>query len=228
MKIDISIPMDSQIHSIVFPNHKLKEKRDFLIILFEVSRYILTQYPTKEKITSYRNGCIHLVKNRVSRLYFQDDEHCYSIGFPFAISLNQEEQISAFSLNDISLLPIVFVGALQILKGDEWYSTEVLDFANPIDEWQSKQLQSVNDRSLVSTMFWSFIRDLMMYDVGYVRHDHSETQFNPKRPKYHPVDHLHGGYDGDVSYRIGLSAKPTIEDIKDITNPDTDCWMVSK
>lgn len=219
--------MDSQIHSIVFPDHKLKEKREFLIILFEVARYILTQSPTQDKITPHNSGYIHLLKSRVSRLYFVDAEHCYSIGFPFSIT-HQEGNITAFSADEITLLPIIFVGVLQILKGDEWYSTEILDFANPIDDWQNKQLSNLDNDNINHKMFWTFFRNLMMYDVGYIRHDHAPDQHKPDRPKDHPVDHLHGGYNGDVSYRIGLTSKPTIDDLKDMTNPDTDCWMLSK
>lgn len=228
MKIDISIPMDSQIHSIVFPNHKLKEKRDLLIILFEVARYILTQYPTRDKITPHNHGYIHLLKSRVSRLYFVDANHCYSIGFPLTITMNEQGHITAFSSEEIRLLPIVFVGVLQILRGDEWYSTEILDFANPIDEWQSKQLSGLGDKVVNHKKFWTFFRNMMMYDTGYIRHDHAPDQYKPDRPKNHPIDHVHGGYNGDVSYRIGLTSEPTVEDLKDMTNPDTDCWMLSK
>lgn len=228
MKVDVSIPMDSQIHSIVFLNHKFKEKRELLIILFEVCRYILTQYSTKDKITPHKNGYIHLLKGSVSRLYFVDTEHCYSIGFPFTITQDGRGNIVAFSADEITLLPIIFVGVLQILKSDEWHSTEIFDFANPIDEWQSKQLSCLENRSVNYKMFWTFFRNMMMYDVGYIRHDHAPNQYNSEHPKDHPVDHIHGGYESGVSYRIGLTATPTIEDIKDITNSDTDCWMLSK
>lgn len=138
MKVDISIPMDSQIHSIVFLDHKFKERRELLIVLFEVCRYILTQYSTKDKITPHKNGYIHLLKGSVSRLYFVDTEHCYSIGFPFTITQDGRGNIVAFSADEITLLPIIFVGVLQILRSDEWHSTEILDFATPIDEWQSE------------------------------------------------------------------------------------------
>lgn len=220
--------MDSQIHSIIFLDHKLKEKRKLLIILFEVARYILNQYPTRDKITPHNNGYIHLLKGRVSRLYFVDDEHCYSIGFPFTITQDEHGVITAFSADEITLLPIIFVGVLQILRGDEWNSTEILDFANPIDEWQGKQLASLDNKAVNHEMFWKFFRNMIMYDAGYIRHDHAPDQYKPDHPKDHPVDHIHGGYDGDVSYRIGLTSKPTIDDIKDITNPDTDCWMLTR
>lgn len=228
MKIDITIPMNSQIHSIVFPNHKLKNKRDFLTILIESSRYILNQLQYGGKIKPYNKGYIHLLKSRVSRLYFEDESHCYSIGFPFTISQKDDGSIVGFSLDEVNLLPVVFVGLMQILNGEDWDSTEILDFASPIDDWQSRQLSTLNDSSVNPKNFWRFFRNLMMYDIGYLRHDHSPEQFKPDQPYNHPVDHIHGGYDGDVSYRIGLRNSPAIEDIKDITNPDTDCWMLEK
>lgn len=226
MKTELVLPMNTQIYDIVFPGCKIKMKKDFLTILIEVCRYILNFDNSKLKETeAHKNGYIHLLKERVSRLFFIGDYGCYSIGFPFTISICSDDNSLVFSRDGITLQPIVIAGLLQILKGDEWESTEILDFANPIDDWQS-QLKSLDNKGIDHDKFWTFFRNLMMYDIGYVRYDYDPNRFNPKNPKEHPLHHIHGGYDGDVSYRIGFDHKPSIEEIKDVTNPDTDSWMI--
>lgn len=228
MKFNVSFPMNAQIYDVVFQKHKLKDKVEFLKILLEVSRYILTLSKVNSSPQPYNNGYIYLVNKKFSRLLFKSDKKCYSIGFPFRIITDDKGIIFNFVLNGIILLPIVITGALQILNGSDWNSTEILDFAVSIEEWQKKQLKDVNQQDFYRDDFWLFIRDLMMYDVGYVRYDISPEQFNPDNPTYHPVHHLHGGYCDDVSYRLGLNQAITIDELLDILDAETNCWMLNK
>lgn len=227
MKVNVSFPMSEQMYNIIFPTHNIETKHELIIVLLEVARYIINICSYKAQPVAYKNSAIVLFKERTSRLYFVTDDKQYSIGFPFSIITDASGKITAFEYEGVTLTSIVFVASLQILKGDDWKSTAVIDFATPIDYW-CDQFNNISDECAYAGSFWPFLRGLMLYDDGYLRYDYDEKHYQEDNPKYHPKHHLHGGFHCDVAYRAGLNPPFTADHFSDFTDVNTDSWFIGK
>lgn len=226
MKVEMSFPMSEQMYDIIFPKHNINTKRELLIVLLEVTRYIIDIQLYGVKFNAYDNCEIFLLHERTSRLYFVSGDKQYSIGFPFTIGTNDSNLISTVELAGLKLTPIVIIATLQILKNDDlWKSNDFFEFASGIDYW-CDQFRRIPEEYGSADVYWPFFLDLMLYDDGYLRYDYDPIHFRQDNPNYHPLHHLHGGFHGDVAYRVSLTPPFNLDDFKDISNVNTNSWKL--
>lgn len=190
----------------------LRCKRDVLIVLMRAVKYILAyRYLSPPNIVA---GKIVLYVDKMSRLFFVSERRVFSIAMPFIVR----------SVDEVLQFGDAFHDSI-----DSKLTSEVLSFLENdpalvgADIWQF--LEPISYQSEFDDGFWQFVRALLMYDDGYIRYDYDEKNQDGQR---HPLHHLDVFYDGQSTFKLGLSPPFADDHLMDILDITTDCYFASK
>ena len=194
-----------------FPKERVKSKLQLLEILLEATRYMLAyqdieRYETKGKIT--------LVVDKMSRLFFEKDKKIFSIVFPFYVSENGEEL--NFTFHNIDVDSRLISNAISIIKCDSFKNQCSLDFADSMYDFESEEED-----------FWVFLRELILFEDGYIRYDKDIDGYNHAKGRgeehRHPVNHYDLYYSSKASFKVGLENEIELKEFIDLLDIKTDC-----
>jgi hypothetical protein len=205
-------PINSAQVALFFPPYLIKNKFHILEILLEATRFIKSN-----KAVSNTNQPKMILKiEKMSRLFFFNNNKYYSIIFPFSFIMdNDEPQISYKNLIDINSKTITDL--LSILKDSRLNSNFCLDFVEPICDLEPDYQDNL----------WLLIKDLITIEDGYLRFDNDPDGFKNAKEKgqehRHPENHLDIFYTSNNTFKIGLKHKISPEEFIDYVNTETDC-----
>lgn len=206
--------LDTVFKDTFFPKERIKTKIQVINILLEASRYILLNQKIRKRDSS---GEIKLVIDKMSRLFFTSDSKSYSIAFPFSI-YEFEGNIKLSFKNNINVNAYLISQTKSAINCNSFNDNCVLGFADSLDDLQNQDEEED---------LWFFLRELMIYEDGYVRYDNDPIGFKEASekgvPHKHPLDHYDLFYSNSATFKIGLNQGITTNQFIDLLNRETDC-----
>lgn len=182
---------------IFFPKYRIKTKVHIIEILMETTKYMLLNPEIKEE-NSF--GKIVLIVDKMSRVFYFTKNKYYSISFPFFVEKLENEIKFGFK-NIIEVESRLISQVLQIIKCDEFKEKCSLDFVAPICEFEENCDEN----------FWSFLKDLLLMEDGYIRYDYDKDEYEKFKSKgeedKHPLNHYDIFYTSSNTFKIGLKDK---------------------
>jgi len=195
----------------IFPNYRIKTKLQILNILLETVRYTFS-FPTFQ--VAKPKGKIVLIVDKMSRLFFYSDDKAYSVVFPF--TTQEKDSELHFFYQGININSYLISNLIGIIKSDAFMAGNSLDFS-----------ESIIDLEHENEDFMFILRELILYEDGYVRFDFDEEGYNAAKDNgfehRHPLHHFDLFYTSNATFKLGVENKLLIEDFIDILNINTDC-----
>lgn len=212
MSKDFSFSIRDESKKIFFPHVRIKDKVKIIEILMEACRYLLHEEPTEREV----GNLLVLKVEKMSRLFFIENNRYYSIGFPFNFHINDSERRIIYKdlLNiDSKLISDV----ISIIKDVRFESDNFLDFADTFAEIDDDYLGRI----------WILFKDLLMYEDGYLRIDYDPVEFqkakNKNKEHTHPENHIDLFYSNGNTFKLGLMKRINKDFFVDLLNTKTDC-----
>lgn len=187
----------------------IRSKPEIIELLMDTIKIMLinSQIPDNQK-----RGKIILRISKMSRLFYISEDKYFSIHFPF-FAIEAEGKLRFYSPNIDEIDSRVTSDVLTIIKNNEILNNpDPLDFIEPVDEIAKS-----------SQNFWGFLRDLFLFEDGYVRCDYDEEHENKRR---HPRNHLDIFYTSNSTFKLGLTKRIPYESLIDCLNIESDCHFL--
>lgn len=195
----------------LFPTHRVKTKLEILNILLEAVRYSLSYDPNEIKSSK---GKMILIIDKMSRIFFYTDNKAYSIAFPFFTIDNNEE--IRFSFENIEVDAYLISNLISVIMDGSFMDGCSIDLS-----------ESLIDFEIENENFWLILRELLLYEEGYIRYDHDIVGFNEAREKgyehRHPLNHFDLFYTNKATFKVGIENKINTDEFIEILNIKTDC-----
>ena len=153
-------------------------------------------------------GCFYLTINSMSRLVFVSKEKIYSISFPFQIN-GEIGSFKIYSLHHLDINSKATSSILALIDDGIFNEPHVLDFAMP-----------VADSHDIDSDLWAFLRELLLWEDGYIRYDDDPKNVNGD---VHPRHHLDVFYSGPATFKLGLKQPIQHLTFTDILDTKTNC-----
>jgi hypothetical protein len=190
LEFEISRPMLKKF----FPHERVKTKLRVLEILLEASRYMLQNLQVKSEDVS---GKIVLHVDKMSRLFFIQEDKSYSISFPFLLTMKNDSFSFSFN-NEIEIDSETISHLIAVIKDDTFIGECSLDFADSVYSYEQDHHEK----------FWTLLRELVLLEDGYIRFDKDEENFLKAQEKgeerKHPLFHFDIFYTGRSTFKTGL------------------------
>lgn len=213
MKTSFQIEIDPASISIFFPPNRIKEKIQIIEILLEALRYILNG-ERKSIIRKQQKIIFH--KEKMSRIFFVNENKTYSINFPFNL-LFENDKISINYKNIIDLNSYNISTLISFIKSFNISSENCFDFAEQVIDFEE----------ITKENYWLLIKDLLLFEEGYIRYDKDEVGYNEavkKNEKHrHPLNHYDIFYSNEVTFKLGLEYDIFDKEFIDTLNTNTNC-----
>ena len=189
----------------------LRSKTQVIELLMKTIKHMLVNYKLDNQLIK---GKVVLKVSKMSRLFFFSQDKFFSINFPFFVS-DANNELSFYSKDGNEVDSKVTSDVLSILASDTVLSSsDVIAFA-----------ELVSDISDYNAGFWSLLRELFLFEDGYIRYDYDEKNENGLK---HPLYHLDVFYCSGSTFKIGLRHKITDDHLVDFLNLETDCHFLEK
>lgn len=197
----------------IFPEKRVKTKAQVIEILMETIRYFLLNPIVPEE---KKAGTIILSIDKMSRLFFIKDNKYFSIVFPF-YTFEKDSKFNFSFENKISITSQLISKVISIVQCAEFKEKCSFDFFTPIYEYEEKYDEN----------FWTFLRDLLLMEDGYIRYDYDIVEFEKAKERgeehIHPLNHYDLFYSNSASFKIGLEKELLQDEFIDLLNTKTDC-----
>lgn len=190
----------------------IRTKKQVIALLMKTIKMIsIYEMPDSKSI----GGRVILTKDKMSRLFYISDEKYFSINFPFGIIEDADSRLTFYSNHIDDIDNSITSDVLSILSNEKpLTSKDILEFAEPIC-----------DIANYKEDFWSFFRELILFEDGYIRFDHDNDQSRVHETK-HPINHYDICYTSDATFKVGLKSKIRPEQFIDLVNTNTDCHFI--
>lgn len=184
----------------------VRDKVQVIILLMKLIKCMLVT----PKVETQKSPYYMILKvSKMSRLFLFSPTKHFSISFPFTVI--EDESTLKFksrnldSINSKTTSDVIgFFNEQKIIL-----SSSIYDFIVPIDEL------SVDEPGT-----WQFIKELLLFEEGYIRYDHDEEHKDGNR---HPLHHLDIFYSSNPTFKIGLKSGYVQQELLDLLDIDTDC-----
>lgn len=188
----------------------IREKRDVVVILMRVLKLINAPVAIDP---SNKAGEIVLTVGKMSRLFVVGNSKIYTIRFPFAIRESQDRLIvSTLSIDDI----------------DSKMTPEIIALFSDTQVFESHDLSdffaTVEELLIASSNLWPLIREMLMFEDGYLRFDDDPENV---KGKLHPLYHYDFFYTQACSLKIGVNERHGLKEVINLLNRSTDCLFLS-
>lgn len=184
----------------------VRDKIQIILMLMKLIKLMLIEPPVEAP-----DGPYHMILkvNKMSRLFLISPKKHFSISFPFTV-INEDHSIifKSKNLNYInSKLTSDVIGFFN--EHHNLSSSDVYDFIAPIDELVIEEPDT-----------WQFIKELLLFEEGYIRYDHDEKHVNGDK---HPLHHLDIFYSSNPTFKIGLKKGYENQDLLDLLDLENEC-----
>ncbi|UQN37182.1 hypothetical protein MTR80_05625 [Alcaligenes aquatilis] len=183
----IDLPID-QYQTLPFIQ-AVRTKRDVIVLWMNAIKAYLTN---DQADGSAFHATLSLVVMSMSRLFCElaSGEKVFSVAFPFFVR-NNDEGLSFHSRGGVEIDHRVSSQVLMLIEGNG--ILEVSDFSAFIDPL----IESAD----IDERLWSFMRELMVAEDGYIRYDWDRTRMSGH---LHPEYHLDFYYSSAGTFKLGL------------------------
>lgn len=192
----------------------LKYHKDYTMVLLEITRKLLNNDDSLDKITSPSQAYIKYIQDKHNRIFvYLSQDKFYSFEYSNSVKLdvftNKVESIHTSSGIDCSLE--LLSNAISIL--DDVKSDSIIDVYESRDE----------EDAFINIEAYKLLEYFWAHEPCYLRYD-----YDPKNSKgdLHPLNHLDINISINGSYKIGLKKRLTPAEFEDIVNKSTNCYYL--
>lgn len=187
----------------------LRTKLEVIDILMRSIKIMLINYQLPEESIS---GKLILIVSKMSRLFFVSQDKYFSINFPFTAIDDGEALAFKFKSGDDIDNKFTSDVLAIISSPGALVSFDIYDFLDPV-------VDIIED----SYNFWFLLREILIFEDGYIRFDHDEDHANGT---IHPTNHLDVFYSSGSTFKIGLNDRIRDDHLIDLLNLGTDCHFL--
>ena len=200
--------LKDSLFDMAFGERMLKERKDILLIILEVCRYMMYN----PQVVNADNK-VMLIVSDMNRFFFCTKKKMFSVMCPFHV--NDYPSI-VFDFNQIPVDSAMLSFIVKFLCSAEYKTETAFDFIAPIEDEQERGNKDC----------WVVVRHLLTYELGYIRYDDDIEGFNKAcregHPKRHPHYHYDINIDSQATYKLGLSGQITPEKFVDFVDNNKD------
>lgn len=189
----------------------IRSKYDYAEILLSAVKIMMnpTHIP-REHVAS--ELILHV--NKMSRLFFSQPKKIFSVNFPFVATLQQDQSLTFSSHAHPKIDHKATSIALGLLTELRRPGISALDLAAHVDE-----------AAAIDPHAWELLLDILTVEDGYVRYDNDIERADGNR---HPQHHIDVFYSNRTTFKLGLSAAGSDENLIDMLDIYTDCHFVTR
>lgn len=184
----------------------IREKRDIVFILMGSIKIMLMnqQIPSEQRV-----GYLTLFVNKMSRLFVAFDNKIFSIHFPFFVDeIDSTLKFYNHYIDDIDQR--LTSDILGLIKSRNTFDGDcIYNFFESVDEIKH-----------YGQSFWGFLRELFLFEPGYIRYDYDEERQNGRT---HPLNHYDLFYSSNTTFKIGLNNRIEMSKMIELLDTETDC-----
>ncbi|MGP6489390.1 hypothetical protein [Duffyella gerundensis] len=188
----------------------IRSKVEIILLLMKIIKYMLIEPP----VEAPKNSFYMILKvSKMSRIFLISPKKHFSISFPFTV-INPDDKVYFKSKNLDSISSKMTSDVIGFFnKNNSLSSSSIYDFVEPIDEL-----------TLEEPGTWQFIKELMLFEEGYIRYDHDEKHEDGDN---HPLHHLDVFYSSSPTFKIGLKTGYKKLELLDLLDLENTCKYLS-
>ncbi|WP_331344226.1 hypothetical protein [Cellvibrio sp. UBA7661] len=181
------IPISDAIADVFFA--PIRCKKDVICLLMNTIKYVQSSI----SITGPIQNTLTIIIDDMNRFIYKSEHKIFSIRSPFHVKKEQDQLL--FYTNHIADIDSVISSRiLAFVKDERFNSPNYIEFIEPLEE-----LFDDPDR------IWAFVHELMLFEDGYLRHDHDPIN---EKGRFHPLSHIDFCYTTASTFKIGTYHKP--------------------
>ncbi|MGR0480948.1 MAG: hypothetical protein ACTFAL_05955 [Candidatus Electronema sp. V4] len=182
-----------------------RKKKDIVRILMNDIKIMLLDIEVNKE---YIDGELTLYVRKMSRLFVCSKNKIISIHFPF--SWRKENSRVIFYNNDIDEIDhSIISNIIGLIESNTFEGDCIYSFMENVEEIQRNGLFS-----------WNFVRELFLFEPGYIRYDFDTEHENGK---IHPLHHYDLFYSSKATFKIGLKKEVKTSSMINFLDVETDC-----
>lgn len=193
----------------------IRSKVNTIEVLMEALKYMLINPTISEERAK---GTLLLKIDKMSRLFFFTEEKYFSLVFPFIVNYDEDDKEYSFSSSIVNNIDNRLISqVIEIISCDEFKTNCSIEFVAPICE--------VDD--YCSEYFWSFLRELLLMEDGYLRYDYdpfNHAKYEGRGEGHrHPINHYDVFYSSNATFKVGLTEKIDGSELINLVDSATNC-----
>jgi hypothetical protein len=194
----------------------IRSKEDIIKVLMEtITIMIIGSQVDLSYQESDKRGKILLLISKMSRLFYFSDKKFFSIHFPFRVVEEDDRSLSFYFRDSLKIDNKVISDVLSVISDIQKFgSSSLYDFIDSVD--------SIEDEG---QLFWSFLRELMVFEDGYLRYDDDEKN---ERDAIHPRYHCDVFYSSNATLKLGLNSPLNEEEFVNLFDIQSNCYFLRK
>ncbi len=193
----------------------IRSKIDIIYLILSVCRYVNNFQSAKTTYSDDSKLIMHV--DKMNRIFIISSDKIFSIHFPFSIEIN--ENVIDLYYNDILVDNDIIYPLLKFLSIS---NLEDSSFENMFDIFIDVMYDfEIQNNDFIDSC-WSVLIYLLSFEDAYLRYDIDD---DPKRldAEKHPLHHLDIYYSNTSTFKIGLDAKLSHDELIDILNIKSNC-----
>lgn len=170
------------------------------------------------------NNYIILKVDKMKRLFFVIENKISSFNFPFSVEVQEEsnnliiyDSITNLELNALNLT------VLKLAFKETFFGKEIQGILD-LDSELMQVIDSFETKPNKDEV-WQVLKNLQMFESGYLRYDYDEVHENGK---LHPLNHIDINYTPHGTFKIGIKDTLDCNAFMDILDLNTDSYFISK
>jgi len=199
----------------------IRHRLDLINIIINACELINShQFNVLKSIEDLKEDYPFILIESTSRIYLFENNKFFSFSFPFQINI-EKSQVSFLSAPITFELLSIISSVLE--KFDERQS--MVDLTEKIFDNEEYKVLLEDEQKTVEKL----IVCLLSYEIGYVRYDYDQENYEKYKslgkPNLHPLNHLDVNYTSNATYKLGIKNTLGIKAFLDCLDSTTDCWF---
>lgn len=196
----------------------IRSKEDIIKVLMKTIKIMIIGSQPQIDLSykeSEKRGKILLSVSKMSRLFYFSDKKFFSIHFPFRVVEEDDRSLDFYFRDSLKIDNEVTSNVLSVISDIQRFgSSSLYDFMDSIDKIEDDE-----------QLFWSFLKELMVFEDGYLRYDDDEAH---ERYAIHPRYHCDVFYSSNATLKLGLNFSLTEEEFINLLDTQSNCYFLKK
>ena len=194
----------------------LKCQKDYTMVLLEITRKLLNNYDSIDKVPTSSQAYIKLVVDKQSRLFVylsKDKYYTFEYSNKVEVDLFTKEVKSIYTTTGVNCTLELISNAISILNDVKSNSI--------IDVYESRDIEDAH----INLEAYKLLEYFWAHEPCYLRYDYDPIN---SKGALHPLNHLDVNISPNGSYKIGLQSRLSPVEFENIVNKTTDCYYLTE
>lgn len=201
----------------------IRTKQDLVMLLLEV----ITQLNTTDLVLvdKFEDHSFSLTLVDMNRIFFKiGTKKIISFVIPFTVTKNPAGSLILYDNKANLVIDSMVTSILKRIMISSFFNSREPDYI-PIEESFLEVQESLElDNIELSSSILSVVRNLMLFEPGYMRYDFDEENNNGK---YHPLFHIDVNYTNPATFKLGLKKESDVNQIIKVINKKEETFFLS-